>query len=102
MVRISKTTSNGYVRLVLEVKEISTNIANNTSEISWQLWLERASSWAYDLYNESLAEVEINGNRTLSKYVTFDLSNSTYATFGSGQLTIPHNEDGTKSIAIWG
>ena len=101
MVRISKTTSNGYVRLVLEVKEISTNIANNTSEISWQLWLERASSWAYDLYNESLAEVEINGNRTLSKYVTFDLSNSTYATFGSGQLTIPHNEDGTKSIAIW-
>lgn len=101
MVRISKTTSNGYVRLVLEVKEISTNISNNTSEISWQLWLERASSWAYDLYNESLAEVEINGNRTLSKYVTFDLSNSTYATFGSGQLTIPHNEDGTKSIAIW-
>lgn len=101
MVRISKTTSNGYVRLVLEVKEISTNIANNTSDISWQLWLERASSWAYDLYNESLAEVEINGNKTLSKYVTFDLSNSTYATFGSGQLTIPHNEDGTKSIAIW-
>ena len=101
MVRISKTTSNGYVRLVLEVKEISTNIANNTSEVSWQLWLERASSWAYDLYNESLAEVEINGNKTLSKYVSFDLSNSTYATFGSGQLTIPHNEDGTKSIAIW-
>ena len=101
MVRISKTTSNGYVRLVLEVKEISTNIANNTSEVSWQLWLERASSWAYDLYNESLAEVEINGSKTLSKYVTFDLSNSTYATFGSGQLTIPHNEDGAKSIAIW-
>lgn len=101
MVRISKTTSNGYVRLVLEVKEISTNIANNTSEVSWQLWLERASSWAYDLYNESLAEVEINGNKTLSKYVSFDLSNSTYATFASGQLTIPHNEDGTKSIVIW-
>lgn len=103
MVRISKTTSNGYVRLVLEVKEISTNIANNTSTVSWQLWLERASanSWAYDLNNESLAEVEINGNRALSKYVSFDLSNSTYATFGSGQLTIPHNEDGTKSIVIW-
>ena len=101
MVRISKTTSNGYVRLVLEVKEISTNIASNTSDISWQLWLERNTSYAYDNYNESLAEVEINGNRTLSKYVSFDLSNSTYATFGSGQLTIPHNEDGTKSIAIW-
>lgn len=101
MVRISKTTSNGYVRLVLEVKEISTNLANNTSEVSWQLWLERASSYAYDLYNESLAEVEINGNRTLSKYVSFDLRNSQWATFGSGTMTIPHNEDGTKSITIW-
>ena len=101
MVRISKTTSNGYVRLVLEVKETATSIENNTSTVSWQLWLERNTSYAYDNYNESLAEVEINGNRNLSKYVSFDLSNSTYATFGSGQLTIPHNEDGTKSIAIW-
>ena len=100
MVRISKTTSNGYVRLVLEVTETSTNITNNTSEISWQLWLERNTSYAYDNYNESLAEVVINGQYVLSKYVSFDLSNSTYATFGSGQLTIPHNEDGTKSISI--
>lgn len=100
MVRISKTTSNGYVRLVLEVNETSTSIENNTSTVSWQLWLERASSWAYDLYDESLAEVEIGGTKVLSKYVSFDLSNSTYATFGSGQLTIPHNEDGTKSITI--
>ena len=100
MVRISKTTSNGYVRLVLDVTETSTNITNNTSEISWQLWLERNTSYAYDNYNESLAEVVINGQYVLSKYVSFDLSNSTYATFGSGQLTIPHNEDGTKSISI--
>jgi hypothetical protein len=100
MVRISKATSNGYVRLVLEVTETSTNITNNTSEISWQLWLERNTSYAYDNYNESLAEVVINGQYVLSKYVSFDLSNSTYATFGSGQLTIPHNEDGTKSISI--
>lgn len=101
MVRISKTTSSGYVRLVLEVNETSTDITTNTSTISWQLWLERASAWAFDLNNESLAEVEINGKRVLSKYVSFDLRNSQWVTFGSGTMTIPHNEDGTKSIVIW-
>lgn len=100
MARISRTTSNGYVRLVLEVNETATSIENNTSTVSWQLWLERASSWAYDLYNESLAEVEINGQSILSKYVSFDLRNNSWVIFGSGTLTIPHNDDGTKSISI--
>lgn len=100
MARISRTTSNGYVRLVLEVNETSTSKENNTSTVSWQLWLERASSWAYDLYNESLAEVQINGQSILSKYVSFDLRNSDWVRFGSGTLTIPHNDDGTKSISI--
>lgn len=101
MARISKSTNSGYVRLVLEVNETSTDILANTSTISWQLWLERASAWAYDLNNESLAEVEINGQSTLSKYVSFDLRNSQWVTFGSGTMSIPHNEDGTKSITIW-
>lgn len=101
MVRISKTTSSGYVRLVLEVNETGTDITTNTSTISWQLWLERNTTWAYDLNNESLAEVEINGKRVLSKYVSFDLRNSQWVTFGQGTMTIPHNEDGTKSIPIW-
>ena len=100
MVRISKTTNNGYVRLVLEVNETSTSIENNTSTVSWQLWLERASSWAYDLYNESLAEVEINGQSTLNQYVSFDLRNNDWVRFGSDSITIPHNDDGTKSISI--
>ena len=88
------------MRLVLEVNETSASKENNTSIVSWQLWLERGSSWAYDLYNESLAEVEINGQSILSKYVSFDLRNSDWVRFGSGTLTIPHNDDGTKSISI--
>lgn len=100
MVRISKTTNNGYVRLVLEVNETTTSIESNTSTVSWQLWLERASSWAYDLLNESLAEVEINGQSVLRQYVSFDLRNSDWVRFGSDTITIPHNDDGTKSISI--
>ena len=101
MVKISKTTSSGYVRLVLEVNETSADITTNTSTISWQLWLERNTTWAFDLNNESLAEVEINGQSVLSKYVSFDLRNRDWVTFGQGTMTIPHNEDGTKSIPIW-
>ena len=101
MVKISKTTSSGYVRLVLEVNETGRDITTNTSTISWQLWLERDSAWAFDLNNESLAEVEINGTSVLSKYVSFDLRNRDWVTFGQGTMTIPHNEDGTKSILIW-
>ena len=101
MVKISKTTSSGHVRLVLEVNETSTDITTNTSTISWQLWLERANAWVFDMNNESLAEVEINGQYVLSKYVSFDLRNRDWVTFGSGTMTIPHNEDGTKSITIW-
>ena len=101
MVKISKTTSSGYVRLVLEVNETGTDITTNTSTISWQLWLERNTTWVYNLNNDSLAEVEINGQYVLSKYVSFDLRNRDWVTFGSGTMTIPHNEDGTKSITIW-
>lgn len=101
MVKISKTTSSGYARLVLEVKETSRDITTNTSTISWQLWLEKNTTWVYNLNNDSLAEVEINGQYVLSKYVSFDLRNRDWVTFGSGTMTIPHNEDGTKSITIW-
>nr|DAX79866.1 MAG TPA: protein of unknown function DUF859 [Caudoviricetes sp.] len=100
MVNFSKTTNNGYVRLVFQVTEASTSIPSNNSEVAYHLWLERASSYAFDLYEESLAEAEINGTRVISKYVSFDLRDKEWVSLGKGTITIPHNEDGTKSIAI--
>lgn len=101
MPRIEKYTSSGYAKLALEVNETSYSIENNDSPVEWKLWLERGSTWVYDLNNESIAEVEINDQRVLSKYVSFDLRNSNRVLLGSGSLTIPHNEDGSKSITIW-
>ena len=86
--------------MVLEVTETSTNIPYNNSPVDYHLWLERASSYVYDLYNESLAEVEINDTRVLSKYVSFDLRDREWVSLGKGTITIPHNEDGSKSITI--
>lgn len=100
MARIEKYTSSGYAKLALEVNETSYSIENNDSPTKWELWLERGSTWVYDLNNESLAEAEINDQKVISKYVSFDLRNTNRVLLGSGTLTIPHNEDGTKSITI--
>lgn len=101
MARIEKYTSSGYAKLALEANETSYSIENNDSPIEWKLWLERGSAWVYDLNDESLAEAEINDKRVFSKYVSFDLRNTNRVLLGSGTLTIPHNEDGSKSITIW-
>lgn len=101
MARIEKYTSSGYAKLALEANETSYSIENNDSPVEWKLWLERGSTWVYDLNNETLAEAEINDKRVFSKNVSFDLRNTNRVLLGSGTLTIPHNEDGSKSITIW-
>lgn len=100
MANFSKTTSNGYVRLVFQVTEASTSIPYNTSEVVYHLMLERGSTWAFDLNDESLAEAEINGQKVISKYVSFDLRDREWVSLGKGSITIPHNEDGSKTITV--
>ena len=100
MANFSNTTSNGYVRLVFQVTEASTNIPYNDSEVAYHLWLERNTTYAYDLNEESLAEAEINGTQVISKYVSFDLRDREWVSLGKGSITVPHNEDGSKSISI--
>lgn len=100
MAKFSKTTDNGYVRLVFQVTESSTSVLSNNSEVVYHLWLERASAWAFDLNDESLAEAEINGQKVISKYVSFDLRDKEWISLGKGSITIPHNDNGSKSVTI--
>jgi len=101
MVRIEKYTSSGYAKLALEVTESGYSIENNNSSVMWNLWIERGSTWVYDLNNESWAEATINGQTVIGKYVSFDLRNTDRVLLGSGTLTIPHNEEGSKTITFW-
>ena len=100
MVRIEKYTSSGYAKLAMEVTETGYSIENNDSPIKWNLWLERGSTWVFDLNNESWAEASINGQTVIGKYVSFDLRNTNRVLLGSGTLTIPHNDDGSKTITF--
>lgn len=100
MANFSRTTNNGYVRLVFQVTEASKDINSNNSEVVYHLWLERNTTYAYNLNEESLAQAEINGTRVINKYVSFDLRDKEWVSLGKGSITIPHNEDGSKSVTI--
>ena len=101
MARIEKYTSSGYARLAMEVVETGYRIENNDSPVQYHLWLERGSTWVYDLNNETWAEATINGQTVVNKYVSFDLRNTNRVLLGSGTIRIPHNEDGSKTITFW-
>ena len=101
MVRIEKFTSSGYAKLAMEVTETGYSIENNDSPVKYNLWLERGSTWVYDLNNETWAEATINGQTVVNKYVSFDLRNTNRVLLDSGTITIPHNDDGSKTITFW-
>lgn len=101
MARIEKYTSSGYAKLAMEVVETGYSIENNDSPVEYKLWLERGSTWVYDLNNETWAEATINDQTVINKYVSFDLRNTNRVLLGSGTIRIPHNEDGSKTITFW-
>lgn len=101
MARIEKFTNSGYAKLAMEVVETGYSIENNDSPVKYHLWLERGSTWVFDLNNETWAEATINGQTVINKYVSFDLRNTNRVLLGSGTITIPHNEDGSKTITFW-
>ena len=101
MARIEKYTNSGYAKLAMEVVETGYSIENNDSPVQYHLWLERGSTWVYDLNNETWAEAAINGQTVINKYVSFDLRNTNRVLLGSGTIRIPHNEDGSKTITFW-
>lgn len=100
--RISKTLYNGYVNLVLTVNEVDIDKVNNTSTVEWELWLERNTTYVYNLYGTSVASVRFNWNDViLEKNVTYDLRDKSWVSFGKGRKVIQHDKDGSKAFTIW-
>lgn len=98
--RISKKLYNGYVQLVLEINEVSVDKLNNKSTIEWELWLERVTTYVYNLDGTSVASVKFNDEVILNKNVLYDLRNVSKVTFGKGQKEIAHDEDGRKAFTV--
>ena len=90
-----------YVVLILRVSEIAIDKVNNTSTVEWELWLQRGSTYVYNLNGDSLATAWFDGEQILKKWVSYDLRNAQWVSFGKGTKVIPHDSDGTKAITLW-
>ena len=98
---IARNLYNGYVKLVLRVREIEIDKENNTSTVEWELWLERVSTYVYNLNNSSVASVTFNDDVILQKNVSYDLRNEQWVSFGKGRKVIQHDDNGEKSFTAW-
>lgn len=74
------------------------NIANNTSTISWKCYGGSYYTNAYRYTTTGPVVVTINGQTVLNKTGRFNMTQGML--LGSGSLTVPHNTDGTKTVAI--
>lgn len=82
-----------YLTFAWSVK--SQSIENNTSTISWTL--KGAGTGGSSWYRSGNFKVVINGTTVYSSATRIQLYNGTLV--ASGDFTIPHNSDGTKSFS---
>lgn len=88
--------------LALEVWLISQNVQANSSVVGWALTVRKNTGTGfYSLSDPAPWSANINGN-TPSGETTYDFRAYSALTLGSGSYTVPHNNDGTKSISVSG
>ena len=93
--------SSGSLHLNIYIEQVSQDIANNSSRVSWKATVDRDGAyrtWTYG--NISSLSVWLNGSSVHSSHPDFDTSGNE-VTLASGEVTIPHNGDGTKTFAVW-
>ena len=93
--------SYGPLHLNLYVEQVSQDITNNSSKVSWRATVDRDGAyrtWTYG--NISNLSVWLNGSSVHSSHPDYDTSGEE-VTLASGEVTVPHNSDGTKTMSVW-
>ena len=93
--------SYGPLHLNLYVEQVSQDVTNNSSRVSWRATVDRDGSyrtWTYG--NISNLSVWLNGSSVHSSHPDYDTSGEE-VTLASGEVTVPHNSDGTKTMSVW-
>lgn len=93
--------SYGPLHLNLYVEQVSQDITNNSSRVSWRATVDRDGAyrtWTYG--NISNLSVWLNGSSVHSSHPDYDTSGEE-VTLASGEVTVPHNSDGTKTMSVW-
>ena len=105
-VTINGSTSSNSWTFKLVATENSTNVANNTSSLTVTAYIGRSSSaGASYMYGASIScPVSVTGcsNQTISysNSGTVTIAGGGWLNIGSKTFTVPHNNDGSKSITI--
>ncbi|ECH9299607.1 structural protein, partial [Salmonella enterica subsp. enterica] len=93
--------SSGPLHLNLYVEQVSQDITNNSSKVRWRATIDRDGAyrtWTYG--NISNLSVWLNGASVHSSHPDYDTSGEE-VTLASGEVTVPHNSDGTKTFSVW-
>lgn len=89
--------------IYLELAQVSQNIANNTSTVSYTFYTKSRSSSGgfYNYYHTGKTSIVINGKTVHSQSGRdFDVRNGKVQQLASGTTTVAHNENGTKSFSF--
>lgn len=92
--------SYGPLHLNLYVEQVSQDITDNSSRVSWRATVDRDGAyrtWTYG--NISNLSVWLNGSSVHSSHPDYDTSGEE-VTLASGEVTVPHNSDGTKTMSV--
>ena len=92
------TTTNRYISMYLYVIESSYSVENNTSDVEWEVGIRKGGGATLGTSGNFTWTVNINGAGDVSGSLYTSVPASGQAKFYSGQLTVPHNDDGTKTI----
>lgn len=93
--------SSGPLRLNIYIEQVSQDIANNSSRVSWKATVDRDGAYrTYTYGNISNLSVWLNGSSVHSSHPDYDTSGQE-VTLASGVVTIPHDSDGTKTMSVW-
>ena len=99
MATISANTSNGKFQISLTVTESSYSTAENTSLVSWSYQIKSLGLGGFGDYGIPRTAT-INGTNVVNSSAYTSCYNNQTTSWGSGSLTIPHNDDGSKTISI--
>lgn len=93
--------SYGPLHLNLYIEQVSQDITNNSSRVSWRATVDRDGAyrtWTYG--NISNLSVWLNGSSVHSSHPDYDTSGEE-VTLASGEVTVPHNSDGKRTMSVW-
>ena len=98
MASISGRGAKAHHTYTLTLTETATSVANNNSTVSYSFDLTDDNNWFWEGWNQSISySVSANGSVIASGYIPNHLVKS--QNIAKGTITVPHNADGTKSIA---